>query len=572
MKFHIFIAIDSKNYDPGLLTRISDMYSTLGKIHVCIMGSKTKDLLPLLPTGSIETLVDITAPTFNYAYATNRCVRAACAKSNIRDDGETIVLTDSWSVVSLIQMEQQIRSTNFQTSFLLSDIYRDCVEQPLNKNSKKIMLSIFGRLKTSKDSKIPPAQKLIPVPVLSLMQFKKAGGLEEKMFTDVSRLYMMEFLEKNGMKRILSSREGIRLSYDPVYSEIDTKRDVEIYNSLKNTGERKVMIQANPGYDWGDPTRLKFLKVESNIPIWTEGIIQQQSNILLVRKPTEKQKTKTEIEKPVLLPKRAKVPISGFESTFQSSMLVVKNDVRDVCLSSNILKKLYLDFGPVTIFTDRKSFPAISLLDSFMVSEIIDLSAYQSKPVDFSKYKKIYKMEGFTKSIQIPNAEEITELKEHNPFCCTPSPYKQIPDNSVCFIMSAKPEGYRRTQEDMWKLLSKIPNKIIGYNIPIFLLGMEQEKNILETISMKNIGQQNRKVSISVNQNLIEASSIINFCKLIISTPHSSATWLSYAQKKNTILIHDKKEQIPDVDWFSFVNYNEDRLVEKIIKMVVENS
>ena len=568
MKFHIIMAINPKSYDAGLITKMDSVYTSLCKLHVSIMGPKTKEILPFLPKDSLESITEITAPIFNYSYVINRSLRTLYSKGTLQDD-DLIVLVDSWNVCSLIQMEVPLRTLDFSKNFVHIEVYKDAVESEINKNSQKFMLTALTRLKITKEMKRPNPQKLIPMPILSMHHFREAGGLEEKMFTDLSRLFLMDYLDKSGINRVNSCSDGIRLSYEPVYPNEQIQQDMTLFNSLRSIEDSKIILPANIGYDWGSPERLKYLKVINNVPYWSEQTTVKNT-IIINQPPIIEEIPEQPIEKPRIIPMKTKVPVSGFELKFQDTLIAVRNTIKDVALSSNILKNLFLQYGPVTIFTDRKSFPAIEMIESFMVKNIFDIPAYQASPIDFSKFKKIYRISGFTKSVDIPGAEDVTEISDHNPYCFTPAPTRKIPDSSICISMAASPEGYRRVNPDMQLIISKISEKIISYNIPTFLLALDNERSIIQNITTKytNTG----KLSLAINRDISEACSILNFCKLLITHPGTDMSWLAYAMKKNSIVVYDSTtEKMPEVPWFHSIEYTEDECVNKVIKMAIQS-
>ncbi len=566
MKIHTIVTVDPKKYDDGLITRIHDVYSNMSKIHIVIMGARTKEILPLLRKEYIDTITEITAPTFNYAYAVNYTIKLLDSKEII-DDDDLLVLSDSWNVVSLLQIDSQIKQTNFNKSFIYIDIYRDTTEEPLNKNSKRYMLSIAKRIKTTKEKRRPQPQKLIPVPIISFNQFKKSGGLEEKLFTDLSRLYLIEFLDKSGNERILSTFDGIRLSYDPVYDFLYTELDMNMYKTLKEINITKSILRANTDHEWGDPLRLKYLKIINKIPTWRYEE-EEKVSLTVIEKPKDNIIENQITEKPIPLPIKQKIPISGFEAKFQDTLVMVRNNIEDVALASNIIKKLYLEHGPVTILTDRLHFTAVDVLKSFMVREIKDLSQYNAQPFSKGQFKKIYRLGSFTKSITFDDIIDITQIEEHNPYCSSVFPKKQIPDNSICFVLSSTGEGFKKINNDMWNVLIKVSKKIIDYNIPIFFLGMLNEKSFIDNLKTKN--NEAKLISISVNRDYQEAASILNFCKVVVTNPETSAMWLSYALKKKTIVVNSTTERIPETPWLIPINYTESDCASKILKMIIE--
>lgn len=567
MKFHTFIAINPRSYDSGLVTRLNDVYASMGKLHISIMGPKTKEVLPLLPKEFIETITEITAPTFNYAYAINRSMKALYTKKII-DDESLLVLTDSWNAISLLQMEYQLKDVDFSTSFVHTEIYRDAIEEELNKNSRRYMLSILTRLKASKEMKRPKPQKVIPIPILSGKQYVMAGGLEERMFTDISRLYMMEFLKKAGATEVMSTQDGLRLSYEPVYAESQCQMDMHVFNSLRSIEDGKLSLPANVGYEWGSPERIKFLRLENDVPMWTESYASK--NITSIKKPESAESTEVFVSKPRLVPMKPKIPISGFEAKLQKTLIAIKNDIKDMAMASNLLKETFLQYGPVTILTDRKMFPAIDMIDSFMVKEIIDLPMYHASPIDFSQFKKLFRFGTFTRSIEIPGVVDYEVFEgDHNPYCNSPVPTRKIPQSSVCFSITANGEGYRKTSQDMWELISKVSEKLISYNIPVFLLGYEKERVFVQNVTVKHSGSP--RISVATDRDVMETCSIINFCKTVVTHPETNMFWLSYALKKNTVVVSNKKGSLPNVHWLQYIDYDEEDAADKIVKMVVQN-
>lgn len=571
MRFHIFIAIDSNNYDGGLLSRLGALFSPqVCKIHACIMGPTTKGVLTVIDKYSLETYTEIVSPTFNYSYITNTAIKEQYNKKIIGDK-DIIVLLDSWTALSMMQIEVYLRNVDLSNKYLCFDIIRDDYKgEPLNKNSAKLMLSIMKRLKMQYKNSNYTNQKLIPVPILLVENFMHANGLDENMFTDVSRLKLIQFLERNGLQRFECKPEvvGIRLNSSPVYSEELTKLDMDYYNSISPlTGGNKIAIPSNIDVEWGKRERLKYLKIENKIPKWLD--IEKTSNMIVRDENDNKQDSEVVVSDKSSISFSEQTFVIENERGYNDTLVAIRNNVPDIMCASHYIKQLYLENGPVTIFTDRKIFPPIDSLSSFMIKDVFDLPQYQAKPVDFSKFKKILRIEGFTRRVDIPEAEDKPLSFDGNPYCSALFPSRKMPNNCVCFVMSVKPESYRLIHDDLWESCRKIFSKLVKFKLPMFMLALEKERVFIQNISAKNIEKE--KIAVAIDRPLDEAISIVNCSKTVISVSESDLAYIAYGLKKHTIIVHDKMMHKMESSNIRYINYGEDDCESKVAKMVIEN-
>ena len=428
------------------------------------------------------------------------------------------------------------------------------------------MLSVANRIKTVKEKN--KLQKLIPAAIVSAKQFMDCGGLEENMFTDFSRLYMIEMLEKSGYKRIISDNSGIRLSTGPIYSDADIKSDIAVYEKLRERSHNKLNLPANFGGEWGDPEKIKYLRKIQNVPCWVNkslldnGIVSTEATI----KITEGGKIEDEIEQYVLPVKPNKL-LLGYTKP-RDTLLGVKNNVKDVMIASNIIKKLYIQFGPVTLVTDKKTFPAISLINSFMIKKIFDLGDYQNGLFVAKDYMKIQRIAGFTASINLERCEYINTIDEHSPYCCNKPVGKGMPGDTICIVLSATGKGYHETDPDFWPVMNKI-FKEVSSAFPHIVLTMTNERIYVTNI---NTTINNKDQRFFLNKYPSDTADIINNCKVIICPQESDALWISYGSKKPTVVVtNDTPEKIPVVPWLFPVNYKSEEPIENVIRHALEN-
>jgi len=563
MKLNVLLTINCYSYDAGLIRRLSDIYSSaISKIHVSIMGHKCKEIRQLLESQQLESITETTVPGFNYSYAINKTFQKLQKDGSV-EENDILVLTDSWSVVSLMQLEAQLRNFNFEKTYMTVEIYKDAPKDPINTESKRLMLSVLARLKSIKDEKIPKPQKLIPVPLLSARILNMAGGLEERFFTDFSRLSLIEYLHKNDIKRIGGCHDGIRLSYESVYTDEETQRDVKSYNKLKELAGTKLTLPANVGISWGDVSSLKYLKREGNLLVW--DIPKKDQKVFDISDQQKPQVSITKMEKPLSVPSKKKIPVLGITSSIQDSMLVVSNLLSNVVQATSILKRMYLQYGPVTVLTNKKLFKPISLLPKYMVKEILDYGDIQKSSIDFKKFHEINQVLNCGFNLEVDH-NIINIIEDHSPCCSIETP-KKIKPNTVVFCVSCKPDQYREYDTDIWFWLTKACTILSEYDIQVFLLGLEEERLLINPLEAR----ANHKFIVEYNRPIEEVLSIINNCGHIICHTGTNMFWLGYVAKAETLIVSlgDNGTPIKDVSWVESVNVHNEDLMDEILKWTI---
>lgn len=574
-KQSVIVPINTNVYNTNVLKRLSDIYTSTN-IYLSIMGPDVEDVLNLIDEDKIEYIIKIPSPDFNYAYSVNRVLSHLITEGHPED--EIIAISDSLIAFSMVQMNKEIENlTKSKNEIITVDIIRDDEENPVNMESKRLMLSILARIRL-----ISPAaarNTIFQVPILKLGCIKEINGLEETLITDISRKYLIDNLLNSGYKRIETEQLGLFINYEYAYPKEYLEIDKSIINE-KNKVTKDYVIPNNLGETFGDPAKMKRFIIKNNIPVWKESLPYR-----VVSEPEDEddekiKPTNKEIEE--IFPdeniKYYKLPV----------LLLLDNDISDVISATPLIRKLFLSHGPIEILSNSRKFPFLELLGKKFIKKIWFQDDIHTGNLDISKYKTIIRASGCSIKLQsnikvIENSTGNTKSEmNYNiingvdcgllPYCIFDGARKTLPSNTITVAATIKPTNPDDTYEEMLVRMDEIVRHIVNSGLNILILTVDRERpygNFIPLLKKKNVFRLD-------NLKIGEYGSILNQSSFIITTETTDLFWLSYGLKKQTFVLKPFQENyitaplIPKCDWMIYCKHDDENLPKKIERKICE--
>jgi len=501
----------------------------------------------------------INSPGFNYSYAINFAVKEGITKGVLNPEN-LILMIDSWTAVSLHTLDIEIRKMDVDNSFVTVNVLRDSpILEPFDFHSKRFMLSVSSRiLKIQRDDN--KIQKVIPIPILRLKNFVDLNGLEENLFTDYSRLMLINKLKMSKeLKQTESEKYALRLTTSPIFSKQQYDQDVKIYKELTENMPENFFVPNNLSEGtFGNPEKQFKLVINNDVSSWVSD--KKVINI----NPTIK--SEDSITKKVIIPKKVED---------QRVVLLMDNDLPSIYEGTKNIKKLYLQYNkPITIITNTFNTTPIERIKNFMVSSILDFQKLSIKKFDIKEIADVvYSSErcSLIKKIDYKDTQ-ILEKSNNIP------PYYLIKDNiftnqkfSNNFILvsaSAKPDLFKSADQKYWDVYKSLIERISKTGAEIISIKMRNEKEIIElreletkfkNYNKKNIDDWDFSAYLARKSKVVllnEFTDLIWFSKLL----HSPSILLSFT---NTIDVQNNEIVRP-------FYYLELSLFEKVINHMIE--
>lgn len=478
MKYSLFLPINPQNYCPNFLFKLSDMYKhhCSENFNVSIMGpagnNEIKAIEDILSRLDFEfNLYIINSPGFNYAYAVNFAVKEG-VKKGILNPENLILMIDSWTAVSLHTLDIEIRKMDVDNSFVTVNVLRDSpLLEPFDFHSKRFMLSVSSRiLKIQRDDN--KIQKVIPIPILRLKNFVDLNGLEENLFTDYSRLMLMNKLKMSKeLKQTESEKYALRLTTSPIFSKQQYDQDIKTYKELTENMPENFFVPNNLSEGtFGNPEKQFKLVINNDVSSWSG-----EKRIINIKPET---KTQEPIQKKVIIPKK---------NEDLKIILLMDNDLPSIYEGTKHIKELYLKYKkPISIITNTFNITPIDRIKNFMVSTIFDFQRLDIKKFDITDLADVVYSSEKCSLIKKIDYKEIQILENNNNI----SPYYIIKDNiftnqkfSNNFILvscSSKPDLFKLADQKYWDVYKRIIENIAKTGIEIVSLKMKNEKEIIE--------------------------------------------------------------------------------------------
>jgi len=587
---NILIAIDSENYNKELLPLLPKIFDNQ-KIHIAVMGKTAKQFINYIPDG-VESKYTIQCPAYNYPLAINLMLRNIATVSNRE---ELVVISDGWSVFNLNQiLRYNLKDIDFSNEFISIDNFQNN-RGGVNLESEKLMLSIQRRaIALANDPNNVPYVPIVVSSILNLTEIE--NGLNEELFTELSRMRLIEQLTNIGLKERKSPVDpSIAFKFENEIANPMIKLDRKLINELNTTHDHVVFIPSNYGIDWGSTSKIKYLVSEGGIYSWSLKIPRATKRL-----PTTKSVVNTQVKElqstpnnfkkksPPLQPRiNRRPPIENLKAkSNKKTLILVHTGLEHLISITPLIKKIYEENQiPIDVLTNNKLDDAVPVLQSFMVNKIYDLSDVNNRLVNFKIYDRI--INTINCRISIPNAHK-GKLVEANgsSFDLISSNYKildytltsPIPD-PYCFFNPNKkflmPHtlviGYtthKKYVNNGWKDLGLLTNMLSNnQSFTIVLLGLKNELPIFDVSNYK----LKKNVHVLPNVGCLDACGISRSASVLITDGCSKLSWLGYSSKSNMILIENDITNVPHSNSYYKLTVNRGTLVKDVRDLIIQS-
>jgi len=592
---NVIIPIDTNFFDEKIISRLGHMYENTAKIHLAVMGPRfelvKKCIAPYSP--HITTIYEITAPGFNYAYAVNKMLREYLTNGVIGEE-EVVVLNDLWSTFSLLQLDDIIKKLNWEKYCIEIPIWRDSLAvDPVRKESQRLMLSVTKRAARCKTEKKHRSKTLVPVQMIQAgILMNQMHGLEERLFTDKSRLFLSQQIDKFGLMKKPIDQLGLRMSIEEVYNQNSMAIDEEVWPEVVSTHDAHPgFIPSNIGVEFGSPDRILQLVLENNKIFWRgtrrDTIVIPKDNIDdLQTEQVESRKDYKSRNTVIIEPDDPLKRIIKDPSMNGDVLLMVNNLLEDVISTTPLIKALFQKYANIDILTNRKCFPHIKLLQNHMVRNVFEVGDLQKPLLDFNNYKRIIKTSGccielaadcdFIECEELDNKVQSNlnpndmNLSQHFPPHCV---YKtkpiKIPTNVVVLMSSMHNKAYRKKRKEYIGFFGGLLKHLLDSNINVMTLHMEGETNHIQYGGYR---KHTKNFTCAERVSLNDSILILKYASLVIMSPYTDAFWLTYGLKqKSLVVMEDDSKILLPTSRYNFADYRHDIAKEGITQWVVEN-
>lgn len=583
-KHGVIIAIDSENFLEYPIRTLNNVYSSTN-LYVVVMGPKNEIVEGLIPKNLINELIFIPSVGFNYSYCINRMIRHLIETNHNME--EIIAITDMNIVFSLLQIESQISELNFNECFIKIDILNNNYDKPLNTDSGKIILNATKRIKLlEKNDNI---SLNVPAFVTNLKTIDKFNGLEEILFTDISREFFIDTLKKFKYEEVVSSKCGLVIKKNSStynnHREIDKKIVDELTRRFDSLGYSKNNIDV----EFGSPSSMKKITLsEDGFPIWRSSVLEENT---IKIESTKNDKSETELEKIDIYENEELV--NDLNYNIKSPVLIcVNNDMSQLISTTPLIRKLKKLGHTIDLMSNFSSPNFTSLIDDgVFINKVWNKSSFYYGDFNIYKYKTIIKTSGYTSklkegvdinTINVSDKDNMTEANisilgkydnvDLHPFCFYKNkkkiiiPFKNIV-TFVCSVIPKKPDEFYESLDETFKNLLNYFDK---ESFTIGILCMPDERTITNLAYFK----KRKNTVILTNGQIEDYSALIEQSSIIITSEYSKMFWLSYGLRKKTIIvkkydaISPEPKIIPDCSWSFYCKHNDTEIEEKVKNLI----
>jgi hypothetical protein len=554
---HVIIAVDSEYYKWSIIKRLQDLYSEyFYKTHIIVGGPEIDAVMKGIAKKRVASVCTVPTPIFNYSYSVNLMVREYVAQKKI-DLDDTIVLVDSWLVVSLPQCEPQVRECDFNKQFLEIPVYRTSHNESIW-TSKRLYTTFSPIIKNIEQN---PSKATYGPPVLMLRVDKflqTMHGLEENLFTPYSRIHLSQQLQRAGLKKEEGVFKGlcfIKQRFGPKDERDIELRDSERIEELSKNHDQGQFIPNNIGVEFGSAKRLPQLKVENGDSFWSSGV---GDTILKVRDVPDKVlahgvELTSEIHRLEL--SDTKKFIAPNTELNGDVLIMVDNTTENVICTTPLIKALYFQYANVDILTNRKLFEPIKLLTNMMVRSVYEASDLQKGSLNLSKYEKIIRTHNCgiklaSKDITTVDCNEEATLfatnlhpkgtkfsvAEYPPYCSWTPTRIQVPCNCVLFLSSMNTKTYRQLDNEYLERFNILLEKLMKRKLEIMVLNLSDEMNHVLTAKYK---KNARNFHYADKVGLNDCAMLITNSSFVICSPYTDAYWLTQGLNTRTLVYTD---------------------------------
>ena len=562
---HVVVPVNPNNVDLDFIKLYPTIFNN-SSLHFSIVGKDPSQIAKQLPIG-INSLISCDATGYNYSFAFNVVLKSLEKEF---DSNDLVVVTDSWCAFSLIQIfRYELKITNvdqdfnLENAFIVVDIYHD--KYRINTESKKIGYTIMKRAQAVK-GRYDPYCPVVITTINNLINLE--NGLEENLFSEFSRIHLINQLKKIGLSEIHSVNPGLTLRKKDLIDPT-VERDLKYINEYFEESKDQLFIPSNYNTNWGEI--VKVVKMAENPYgelVWDLASKSALDYLTLENKKTKQDEIQNKIEKTTIEPEDIK--LEG-----KKIILLIQTGTKYFICSTPLVKKLYEKFGPIDILTNSRNDSSTELIKGPMINTIYDLEDLSTKKF-LHKYDSVIKTQGCTFSIPKLQEQQIYEPFREKQFLTEtnysiidrgmisriPDPYcnydKSIKDSLEDFpdlICIQASQNIKYKKESIWKMYENLISKLANH-FSLFIIGLKDEDFILHRDRFEG---RSKRVKILNNIEQARAASIIRSSNLFIGSSWSDLSWISYGIKARTILLTKGDEQIPDCNWIDKI-FADDKL------------
>ncbi|MCK5018187.1 MAG: hypothetical protein KAS32_14115 [Candidatus Peribacteraceae bacterium] len=571
-KIQVLLAVDSDDYNDNLLESLEKIYVIHFlknvDVHVAIMGKNTDVISELIPDW-VKTKLEIKAIAYNYSYATNVLYKSL--ETSIRDDSP-IVLTDGWTIISLLQIfNYEFKGKSLREHAIAAPVYLDNEDKPIKFDQSRLLSSVVQRARKTK------TREDVPVIITTSEYFTRIGGLEEKFFSEFSRLVALEQLESLGLD-ILTAVKSLGLSFKAdKFTDIQTKERTLCTETIKTLQKQDSFLSSNSYLEnWGlFSDSIKVSIGADTLPEWNRSFVSEP---IQESEPIKKKINSPDISehKPIILTKTKEItidinvlpkvetykPLSS--PSPKNTLIVVNCTVIDLVSITPLIVELNRGGSSVYILTDHHGDELNLINDGYFVKDVyLRHEITQNQILEFGKNIII------TSGCSIPppvlntgiivNEESFPIIdnfvavygdnkKICEPFCL--SNETNVKEKQVVIITSQ----FASYDSKLWNgyivLISSIVSK--GFNVK--LVNFKRETTVIEEADYKFF----KNVEIIHDASPINVANLMKESELIITHHLTECTYIAYSTNKVFNLIEDKfwGAAIPDEEWINKILVN----------------
>ena len=583
-EIHGLFAINSTTCSVNYIKHLPFLHQNI-YLHVCFMGGNTEKIEEATKKWDGRVLNKIIMPSnmFNYSFCINLLLKPL--SENIRDK-DLAVISDGYSMFPTSMVFGGIGDDNynmfdFDNNFvcLTNLLYETLDFDQINMEKFKVSQAQKFIIK-------PNSQLYIPLVITELKNLVYLeNGLNEDIFTEYSRINLSNQLEKGGLKKVTSPNKAAmsakkRNIYDPL-----VERDLITIENIKINSKNMIFIPSNYKVEWGVFSKLSSLSIKNGLPEWENKNKVSESNNdtdtenkILDYSDKNNQKNKSirwtaEKKEPRSKKERRKIELEKFP------LIIVNSKLKNLICITPMIKRIFEKVGPVDILTKSKNPHITNVLKGIMTRKLLNYIEPNDKIMH--EYRTIIATEDVDSEIpNIPKNSYRSTIKGSNlietnysiisdmicdipiPYCNFTMPKLQIQPGTICFCFTVKKEYQKNLS--LWNKYNILISRLANEMTNIFILNYVGENVITEDKKLST----RKNIKIINTPDILECAGIIKHCSVVITHQYSDLSWISYGIKNRSVMFHDDSYEIPDSNWISKININENTPLEYLVNKI----
>lgn len=548
---HAVVGINSDECRPDFISMLPTVFDHKlieCDLHVCMMGRSTNKLKHCIPEES-ENIMSIQSTAYNYSLTINTLLKQIATDYPFA----TVVITDGWTIMSPHQIiAKEFLGIDWEKEFITVPTMFDDSTNPLKilKNDSKFHSAYFSRIKRIEWQKKKNIYS--PIVIAKVKHIVELEcGLEEELFSEYSRLHLINQLKATGLEeRISVKNKGLCLRKRRDTNNLED-RDLKNVAQFKKKTEHSIFIPSNYSVEWGDASKIGCMRRGKDLlPYWK---LKRRAKINLYSMDDDVDGIETEEED---IGDITEITFKNGELEFDKNfriLLVVNSDTKALLNMTPLIKGIYKKYGSVDIVTNDVLNPAVSLIRNSMVDKVYKIDDFHNGMTNFCKYGPNIIKTTSSYDIKLPKDLDIIEplnlskytaeknysvvdpCIEHVPEpYCNFTPYKGYinPQTTAIIISTCKNDKHT-----IWKDLSIVCSRLANDRAnTILLLSMGGEITRLDPAQIERF-KVRKNIKIINNVSDPVAAGILNTCSLVIVPSDSDAVHICWALKKNSIVI-----------------------------------